>query len=69
MHKMKIPQILTLIPFEVLEAGLSGSKILHSFETRKYLIINIFGLVQGASYIYKYILAPCTKKKHWGTNG
>ncbi len=26
-----------------------------------HLIINIFGLVQGASYIYKYILAPCTK--------
>ncbi len=26
MHKMKIPQILTLIPFEVLEAGLSGNK-------------------------------------------
>ena len=51
-----------------LSAELSGSKIRLSSETRKYLIINIFGLVQGASYIYKYILAPCTKKKHWGTN-
>ena len=29
MHKMKIPQILTLIPFEVLEAGLSGNKKSH----------------------------------------
>ena len=26
---MKIPQILTLIPFEVLEAGLSGNKKSH----------------------------------------
>ena len=26
---MKIPQILTLIPFEVLEAGLSGNKKNH----------------------------------------
>ena len=39
-----------------------GFKDTAFFETRKYLIINIFGLVQGASYIYKYILAPWLKK-------
>lgn len=34
---MKIPQILTLIPFEVLEAGLSGNKKSH-----KSLICSFF---------------------------
>ena len=32
-----------------------------SFELCKSLKINILRLVQGASYIYRYILAPCTK--------
>ena len=38
-----------------------GSKLQQILEIKKILIINILNLVQGASYIYKYILAPCTK--------
>jgi len=40
-----------------------GAKIQSIFQKTKKnntLIINILSEVQGASYIYKYILAPCT---------
>ena len=37
------------------------SSFRYTFLNCKSLKINILQLVQGASYIYKYILAPCTK--------
>ena len=44
----------------IVSAFILSSKIRLYFEIRKSLKINILGLVQGASYIYRYILAPCT---------
>jgi len=39
-----------------------GSKLQPFFELQNLLKNNYLRLVQGASHIYKYMLAPCTEK-------